>query len=71
MKSGIKSSELWVSVCGVVATALIGLGVISADDADAIKTQGQVVIDGLIALTPAVIALWYTLCRTVLKRKEM
>lgn len=69
MKSGIKTSELWVSVCGVALSLFIGMGVISAADAAEVKTQTQAVLEGIIALMPAVAALWYTLSRTVVKAR--
>lgn len=70
MKAGIKTSELWASVCGVALTILIGMGIISSDDVSEIKSQAQVVVAGVIALVPTVVGLWYTLCRTVVKAKE-
>lgn len=70
MKSGIKTSELWASVCGVALTLLIGMGVISGADAELIKSQTAEVIAGIVAILPTAVGLWYTLCRTFLKARE-
>ena len=71
MKAGIKTSELWVAVCGVVVTLLIGIGVINKEGADAVKTSLQTVIAGIIALVPAIVATWYLICRTAVKKREI
>jgi len=68
-KPGVKTSELYVLIAGTLASVLIGMGLMTQADADALKTGAAALGDLIVAAAPVVSGIVYTVARTLAKTK--
>ena len=68
-KSGARTTEFWMTLVGVLITALIAFGVISKEDEQVVRDMASPLIAAIAALVPGLVGL-YTVCRTLVKRAE-
>jgi hypothetical protein len=68
-KSGVKTSEFYVTLAGTLTTVLIGLGVLAPETAEELKTQANQLGELIVALVPVVSSIVYTIARVVIKTR--
>lgn len=69
VKSGVKTSEFYVTLAGTLTTVLIGFGILTPDTASELKAQANQLGELIVALVPVVSSIVYTIARVVTKTR--